>query len=61
MQKDLLHLFPLMSPSQSVKRGKAGSSIQVEMDGRTKHVQQNTKKTTFQSGVHEMLPTLRNV
>lgn len=26
MQKDLLHLFPLMSPSQSVKRGKAGSS-----------------------------------
>lgn len=24
MQKDLLHLFPLMSPSQSVKRGKAG-------------------------------------
>lgn len=45
MQKDLLHLFPLMSPSQSA-RGKAALPLEVEMDGRTKHVlRKNTNKT----------------
>lgn len=46
MQKDLLHLFPLMSPSQSVKRGKAGSSTR-SRDGwkdKTCSAKKQTKK-----------------